>query len=46
MRVGKRANMIVVNQLLFEIPPEEISETKVLTTLFRGDVVYQVAVGE
>lgn len=46
IRVGKRANMIVVNQLLFEIPPEEISETKVLTTLFRGDVVYQVAVGE
>ncbi|NIB40536.1 amidohydrolase [Pseudomaricurvus alkylphenolicus] len=39
--VGKRADVIVLNQNLFEIPTEEIGNTKVVMTLFGGEVVHQ-----
>jgi len=40
IEVGKRADMIVLDKNLFGIPPEEIDSTKVLMTVFEGDVVY------
>ena len=38
--VGKLADLIVLDRNLFEIAPEDISETKVLLTLFGGKPVY------
>jgi len=38
---GKRADLIVLDRNLFEIPPEEINEAKVLLTLMDGRAVYQ-----
>ena len=40
IEVGKRADLIVLNQNLFEIPAEAISDTEVLLTLFGGEPVY------
>jgi len=37
---GKSAEMIVLNQNLFEIPATEIHKTKVVKTIFEGKVVY------
>ena len=37
---GKWANMIILDRNLFETPVAEIKNTKVLKTLFKGDVVY------
>ena len=41
IEVGKLADIIVLNQNLFEIPAERISDTQVEMTLFEGKVVYQ-----
>ena len=38
---GKWADMIVLDRDLFEIPVTEIHETQVLTTVFKGEVVYK-----
>ena len=38
--VGKLADLIVLDRNLFEIPAKEISETKVLLTLFGGKPVH------
>jgi predicted amidohydrolase YtcJ len=40
IEVGKFADLIVLDQKLFEIKPEKISDTKVLLTLFGGKAVY------
>lgn len=40
IEVGKRADLIVVDQNLFEIEPEKISDTKVLLTLLNGRAVH------
>jgi predicted amidohydrolase YtcJ len=40
IEVGKFADLIVLDQKLFEIEPEKISDTKVLLTLFGGKAVY------
>ncbi len=40
VEVGKLADLIVLDQNLFNIEPSEISETKVLLTLFGGQPVY------
>ena len=40
IEVGKLADLIVLDQNLFEIEPAEISETKVLLTLFGGEAVH------
>lgn len=39
IEVGKTADMIVLNQNLFEVPVEQISQTLVLKTLIDGRVV-------
>ena len=41
LEVGKKADLIVLDQNLFEIPPEQIAKTKVLLTMIDGNVVYQ-----
>jgi predicted amidohydrolase YtcJ len=40
LEVGKVANLAVLDRNLFEIPPTELSETKVLVTLFEGRPVH------
>jgi predicted amidohydrolase YtcJ len=41
IEVGKYADMVVLDRNPLEIPAEEISDTKVMTTLFAGEVVHQ-----
>jgi len=38
---GKVANFIVLDRNLFEIPIAEISETRVLKTIFEGELVFE-----
>lgn len=38
---GKLADLIIVSQDIFEIDPHRLAETKVLTTMVGGRVVYQ-----
>jgi len=38
---GKLADLIIVSQNIFEIDPHRLAETKVLTTVVGGRVVYQ-----
>ena len=40
IQVGKRADMIVIDRNVFDIPVAEISSVKVLTTLLDGNVVF------
>ncbi len=40
IEVGKRADLVVLDRNLFEIPPAELSDTKVLVTLFEGRPVH------
>ncbi|HZQ09056.1 MAG TPA: amidohydrolase [Anaerolineae bacterium] len=40
LTVGKRADVIVLSENLFEIPPREILNTKILYTISGGQVVY------
>jgi len=40
IEVGKRADLVVLDRNLFQIPPSEISEAKVLLTVFDGEFVY------
>lgn len=41
IEVGKRADLVVLDRNLFEIPSSEISETNVTMTIFDGRIVYQ-----
>ena len=41
IEVGKLADIIVLNQNLFDVPIEHISDTQVEMTMFGGNVVYQ-----
>jgi predicted amidohydrolase YtcJ len=38
---GKFADMIVLDRNLFQIPIDEVSETRVLMTLVGGKIVYR-----
>jgi hypothetical protein len=40
IEVGKYADLIVLDRNLFDIPPQEISETNVLMTMIEGQVVH------
>jgi len=40
IKTGKSADMIILEHNLFEIKPELISETQVITALLEGEVVY------
>ncbi|MEJ1962717.1 MAG: amidohydrolase [Gammaproteobacteria bacterium] len=41
IETGKLADLIVLNQNLFDIAPDRISETQVKLTLFQGKTVYE-----
>jgi predicted amidohydrolase YtcJ len=41
VEVGKLADLVVLDQNLFEIPPEKILEAKVLMTIFDGKIIYE-----
>ncbi len=41
IEVNKKANLIVLDRNLFDLPAQQTNETKVLMTLFDGTVVYQ-----
>jgi predicted amidohydrolase YtcJ len=43
IEVGKAADLIILDRNLFEIPPSQIHETKVLWTLLEGKEVYRAA---
>ncbi len=40
IEVGKIANMIVLDRNIFDVPVQDIGKTRVLTTIFEGEVVY------
>ncbi len=42
IEVGKKADLILLDQNLFEIDPEEIPKTVVLATMFDGRIVHDV----
>ena len=42
IEVGKKADLILLSQNLFEIDPGEIPKTKVLGTMFDGKIVHDV----
>ncbi|HET6443859.1 MAG TPA: amidohydrolase [candidate division Zixibacteria bacterium] len=41
LEVGKQADGVVLDRNIFDLPPSEISETKVLLTLVEGNVVFK-----
>jgi hypothetical protein len=41
IEVGKDADLIVINQNLFEIPADKIINTRVLRTMLKGKTVYE-----
>lgn len=43
IKVGKSADLVVLDQNIFAIAPDQIAKTKVLMTLYKGRVVYDGA---
>ena len=43
IRVGKRADIVILDRNLFEIPATEINEASVRFTIFDGEIVYRKA---
>ena len=43
---GKIADMVVLNQNLFEIDPDSIIDTKVVYTIFAGKIVYDAKISQ
>ena len=43
IEVGKRADLIVLDRNLFEIPAAEISEANVTMTIFDGRIIYEMS---
>ena len=43
IKVGKRADMAVLDRNLFEVDPHEIGEARVKMTVFEGRIVYRMA---
>ena len=41
LEIGKKADLIVLDQNLFDIPAEKIAEVEVLLTMIEGVIVYQ-----
>ena len=41
LEVGKKADMIILDQNLLEIPLQDIAKTQVLTTIFSGEIIYE-----
>jgi predicted amidohydrolase YtcJ len=41
LEVGKQADLVVLSQDIFSVKPEEISKTKVITTMVGGRIVFE-----
>ena len=41
IEVGKRADLVILDRNLFELPAAEINEAKVVMTIFDGRTVYE-----
>jgi hypothetical protein len=41
IEVGKQADLVVLDQNLFELPATEIADTKVMLTLVDGEQVFR-----
>lgn len=41
VKVGKSADLIVLDRNLFDVPIDAVGDVKVLTTFFAGNIVYQ-----
>ena len=41
IEVGKRADRIVLDRNIFEIPIDQVSETQVLQTYLDGELIFQ-----
>ena len=41
IEVGKKADLVVLDRNLFDIPATEIADTNVLLTLFEGKAIYR-----
>ena len=46
IEVGKRADIVVLDRNLFEIPATEINEASVRFTIFDGEIVYRQSATE
>ena len=44
IEVGKRADMVVLSQNIFEVKPEELHETKAILTMMNGKVVHEASI--
>lgn len=40
LTVGKNADLVAVDQNIYEVPATDIAKTRVLVTMYQGDVVY------
>lgn len=45
IEVGEKADLILLDTNLFEVEPEEIPETRVIATMFNGEIVHDIAWG-
>jgi len=43
LSLGKQADMVVLSQDIFDLPPHEISSTRVEATILAGEVVYSAS---
>lgn len=43
LQPGMLADLVILSQDIFTVPPEEITRTKVVTTIVGGNVVYEAA---
>lgn len=41
IEVGKLADFVILDKNLFDIEPNTINQTKIVTTVFNGEVIYQ-----
>ena len=41
IEVGKRADLVVLDRNLFDIPASEISDAQIVMTIFDGQTVYE-----
>lgn len=41
IEVGKLADLVVLERNLFDVPNDNISDTKILLTMFNGKIVFE-----
>jgi predicted amidohydrolase YtcJ len=46
LTVGKSADLICLDRNIFALPPSEISQARILLTIFQGKIIYQAPSNE